>query len=175
MGGSGWRAKRRRLVAHVASDCPSSKPVAIRREVARRLSTTLMSTFRSSDAMSSATRGRWSRCERRSTVGSGGPRWRRGRWPTEPRSAMEARASTPAAPRKFVVRFMSARGSFWDATHWSEHALAVAFEKRFAQKVDVRRKQRADGSWQFVIRPRLAPSPRSYAPRSGFLARVRHG
>ena len=36
----------------------------------------------------------------------------------------------PAALREFVVRSMSALGSFWDATHWSEDALAVAFEKR---------------------------------------------
>jgi predicted acetyltransferase len=62
----------------------------------------------------------------------------------------------PAALREFVLRFMSAQRNFWDATHWSEDALGVAFEKRFAQSVNVRREQRTDGSWQFVIRPRLA-------------------
>jgi len=67
-------------------------------------------------------RGRWSRCERRSPVGSGVPD----------------------------------AGLGDGRRNWSEDALAVAFEKRFAQSVDVRRKQRADGSWQFVIRPRLA-------------------
>ena len=82
----------------------------------------------------------------------------------------------PAALREFVVRSMSALGSNWDATRWSEDALAVAFEKRFAQSVDVRRKQRADGSWQFVIRPRLA-FRLELMPRgpNEFLARVRHG
>src|SRR5712692_8677976 len=82
----------------------------------------------------------------------------------------------PPALREFVVRSMSALGSFWDATHWSEDALAVAFEKRFAQSVDVRRKQRADGSWQFVIRPRLAFAweVMPHGPDE-FLGRVRHG
>ena len=62
----------------------------------------------------------------------------------------------PAALREFVLRFMASQSSFWDALQWSDESLAAAFEKRFDQKVEVKREPRADGSTQFVIRPRLA-------------------
>jgi hypothetical protein len=62
----------------------------------------------------------------------------------------------PAALREFVLRFMASQSSFWDAMQWSDESLAAAFEKRFDQKVEVKREPRSDGSTQFVIRPRLA-------------------
>jgi hypothetical protein len=61
-----------------------------------------------------------------------------------------------AAPREFVLRFMSSQNSFWDATHWSEDAIAVAFEEKFASSRRVRREQRVAGSFQFVIRPTVS-------------------
>lgn len=62
----------------------------------------------------------------------------------------------PTALREFVLRFMSSQADSWNAMHWSDDRLADAFERRFGHKVDVRRERRADGSTQFVIRPRLA-------------------
>ncbi|MDQ2911938.1 MAG: hypothetical protein M3T56_01630 [Chloroflexota bacterium] len=62
----------------------------------------------------------------------------------------------PKALREFVLRFMSAQADNWDALHWADDEVAAAFESKFGHKVVVRHDRRADGSTQFVIRPRLA-------------------
>jgi hypothetical protein len=62
----------------------------------------------------------------------------------------------PSALREFVLRFMSAQADSWDAMRWADDEVAVAFERKFGKKVDVRHDLRADGSTLFLIRPRLA-------------------
>ena len=68
-----------------------------------------MFTFRGSDAMSSATRGRWSRCE---PVSGGKRGFQMVTWEMADGTEMryEGAVVEPAALREFVVRFMSAQG-----------------------------------------------------------------
>ncbi len=59
------------------------------------------------------------------------------------------------ALREFVLRFMSSHNGWWDTNKWDDRALATDFERRFGEKVEVKREHRPNGFSAFIIRPLL--------------------
>ena len=65
-------------------------------------------------------------------------------------------AVSDAALREFVLRFMSAEGMSWDVSNWDDTALERAFDRRFGEKVRVKRERAPSGVIVIVFQPVLA-------------------
>ena len=60
---------------------------------------------------------------------------------------------TNRALREFVLRFMSADGMSLDAAKWDDGQLEAAFERRFGERVKVRRERRSGGFPVLIFQP----------------------